>query len=524
MKNLSKSRYTAFCQCSKNLWLKVYKPDQATIDSGAEARFEQGNSVGDLAMGLLGEYTEVTTYSEDGKLDLKSMIEKTHKCLTEGVENICEASFAIKGNYCAVDILHKTSGGFAIYEVKSSSFPEFNGKKAQLDKYVPDIAYQKWVLEQCGVNVTGTYLVCLNSDYRLDGDLDLKQLFVIIDMAEQIQNEYDKVPSKVAIAQKMLQNTEEPDIDLGLYCKKPYDCAFFAYCMKEHGVPLPAKIGDQAYISSVFELNGTSFHFDKKLDFYKRGIITADDMKAHVEEFDARSQNQILAIPDNNGPVTPRINKEGIREFLSTLSYPLYFLDFETMQMAVPEYQGIKPYQQIPFQYSLHYIEEEGGELRHKEYLAQSDGSDPRRGLAEQLCKDIPLGVCTTAYNKAFECARIKEMAETYPDLALHLIDIRDHIKDFLDPFRAWYYYLPAMRGSFSIKSVLPALCPNDPYLDYHQLPVVHNGGEAMTIFPKIKDMEPEEQKRVRDGLLQYCGLDTLAMVKVWERLKEAIR
>ena len=167
-------------------------------------------------------------------------------------------------------------------------------------------------------------------------------------------------------------------------------------------------------------------------------------------------------------------------------------LDFETMQQAVPEFFGARPYQQIPFQYSLHYIEELGGALKHKEFLAES-GKDPRRAIAESLCRDIPMFACVTAYNKSFECSRIKELAAEFPDLSVHLMNIQSNIRDLLVPFQSGYYYNRAMGGSFSIKSVLPALFPDDPALDYHNLEGIHNGGEAMSIFPKIKDMPPEE-------------------------------
>ena len=218
------------------------------------------------------------------------------------------------------------------------------------------------------------------------------------------------------------------------------------------------------------------------------------------------------------------IDRKGIRKFLNTLTYPLYFLDFETMQHPVPQYDGTKPYMQIPFQYSLHIKESETSDIVHREYLSPSDGTDPRRELAEQLCRDIPKGVCTLAYNKSFECSRIKELATLFPDLSDHLLDIERNIKDLLDPFRAGYFYLPTMGGSFSIKSVLPALFPDDPELDYHHLDEqVQNGAEAMAIFPKIQSMPPAEAQSAREALLRYCELDTLAMVKVWERLKEVV-
>ena len=206
------------------------------------------------------------------------------------------------------------------------------------------------------------------------------------------------------------------------------------------------------------------------------------------------------------------------------MSYPLYFLDFETMQQVIPDIIGTRPYQQITFQYSLHYIETEGGELKHKEFLAES-GKNPLRDIAEQLCRDIPKNVCTMAYNKAFECTRIRELADLFPDLSEHLLNIKNHIVDLLVPFQQGNYYVKEMGGSFSIKSVLPALFPDDPSLNYHNLDErVQNGGDAMTIFPKIKDMPPEEQEATRKALLEYCKLDTLAMVKIWQRLLDVVK
>lgn len=207
-------------------------------------------------------------------------------------------------------------------------------------------------------------------------------------------------------------------------------------------------------------------------------------------------------------------------QFLDGLSYPLYFLDFESFQPAVPLYDNSSPYEQIVFQYSLHYFEEAGGELKHREFLAQPV-ADPRRGVAEQLCRDIPLDVCTLAYNMSFEKTRIKSLATLYPDLANHLMNIHDHIVDLMVPFQKRWYYTKAMQGSYSIKYVLPALFPENPELDYHNLEGVHNGAEASVAFEKMGEMAPAELEKYRTNLLKYCGLDTFAMVRVWERLKE---
>ena len=508
-KGLSKSRYTAFCQCPKNLWLKVYKPEEAKDDPALQARFEQGNEVGDLAMGLFGPYKEVTTKNPDGSLDLTTMCALTQQYMEQGVDNICEASFALEGHYCAVDILRRNGDGWDIYEVKSSSFPECDGEETKLEKYAPDIAYQKWVLTQCGVKVVNTYLVCLNSSYVRHGELDIKSLFVIIDMHDLVENEYLKVPSQSGLALKILAMNDEPDIDLSEHCKKPYTCAFLDYCKYQHGVPQNAP--------TVFDLY--RMNFSKMLEHYHAGRITFDALRG--QKLNDKQQMQVECTLNK----TEYINPAGIHEFLDKLTYPLYFLDFETIQDTVPQYDGTKPYQQITFQYSLHIKENANAPYQHKEFLAPSDGKDPRRALAEQLCKDIPMDVCTLAYNKMFECGRIKELAELYPDLAVHLLNIRDHIVDLIDPFRAGDYYVPAMGGSFSIKSVLPALFPDDPSLDYHNLSdLCQNGGDAMTIFPKIKDMPPAEAEAAREALLRYCELDTWAMVKVWERLEDVAK
>ncbi len=505
---LSKSKYTLFCQCPKALWLRTYKPKEATIDQSVENRFVAGNIVGDLAMGLFGDFVEVTATNDDSSLDLAEMIRKTQECIEQGIENICEASFSyydevVGANYCAVDILRKQGEGYAIYEVKSSTgndSPEKNNP-ADLLKYARDIAYQKWVLEHCGVKVTGVYLVRLNNKYVLDGELDIHKLFHITDMKEIVDAESSNVEANLRQAAIVLAEKTENEYDIGEYCQKPYPCAFWGYCTRH--VP----------VNSVFKLY--RMPFKKSLEFYHRGIVSFEDVS--VEKLSDKQQLQVVSTLTDG----EYIDKAGIRDFLATLSYPIYFLDFETEQPAVPKYQGTRPYQQIPFQYSLHWIEYEGGELSHTEFLGNGV-DDPRRELAEQICKDIPMNVCVTAYNKTFECSRLREMAGGFPDLAPHLLNIADNIVDLLVPFQKGYYYAPPMDGSFSIKKVLPALFLNDKALDYHNLKGgVRNGGDAMNIYPQMGSMTPVEREKTRQALLEYCGLDTFAMIKIWQKLKE---
>ena len=494
---LSKSKYCGLWQCPKIAWLRKYKPDVVTIDESVLSRMENGNVVGDLAMELFGDFVEVTSY-DGNKLDLSAMISKTKDEMRKGTQVICEASFDYNGLYCAVDILRKENDGWAIYEVKSST----NDHK---EVYLADIAYQKYVLENCGVNVKGTYLITIDNSYVFDGVLDIHKLFKITDVSPLLSAQMNSIEGNLSIAQRLLSSDVEPDIDIHENCMNPYKCGFWSYCTRHIGSP------------SVFDLY--RMPYKKKLEHYRRGNVTYHELLMHGNITNEKQLRQMLHYVSNQEAC---IDKDSIRDFMATLSYPIYFLDFETMQPIIPLYIGTKPYAQIPFQYSLHYIESEGGELKHKEFLAES-GVDPRRTLAEKLCEDIPMNTCVTAYNKAFECTRLKELAEAFPDLAEHLLNISDNIKDLLVPFQSGYYYIKAMGGSFSIKSVLPALFPNDPELDYHNLEGVHNGGEAMSLFPKIKDLPPQEQEIARNNLLKYCELDTYAMVKVWEELKRVI-
>lgn len=516
MSGISKSRYVMFRQCEKALWLEAYKGNAKKIDDSRKSVLDNGNRVGDLAKGLFGPCVDVTTFKKNSveEKDLSTMVAKTIEEMKKGTPIICEASFFYEGNYCAVDILRKTEGGWAIYEVKSVTDINSSKKRDQLMEFTWDISYQKWLLEQNDVNVTGTYLVYLDNTYIRQGVLDLQKLFVIKDMGDFINMELVNVSDNVSRAMQVLANTYEPEKELSKVCNKPYKCMFWEYCTRN--LPKPSVF--DVYGGNFGSKKADQFYFPSKLSLYTDGKVSFDDIKDEPLGHIQRLQVDCTF----NG--AEHIDREGVRSFLDTLSYPLYFLDFETMNDPIPQYDGTWSYQQVPFQYSLHIQKSETSGYIHKEFLAPSDGSDPRRALAEQLCRDIPMNMCTLAYNKQFECDRLKELAHIFPDLAKHLLNIRENIKDLIDPFEAGYYYVPAMEGSFSIKSVLPALFPNDPELDYHSLDQqVQNGNDAMSIFPKIKDMNPTDAKSAREALLRYCKLDTWAMVKVLEKLKKVI-
>jgi hypothetical protein len=473
------------------LWMDAYKPEEAA-DVLPEQVMKNGNLVGDLARQYFGDYALV-----DFSYVKTEMTEKTQELLRAGAENIAEAAFLTDGLYCAVDILHKNGDGWDLVEVKSSTHIT--------DIYMEDMAFQYYVLTRCGVNVKHVYNLHLNNAYVRHGELDLEELFTMEDCTEQVITLSGAVGEKVAAIRQYVSVSEEPARDLDLYCVQPYECAYWNYC----GRALPEH--------SVFDVAG--MQVKTKFKHYHSGIISFEDLLTNAKQIklNAKYRRQIESTLYAR---EDEIDVPAIRAFLETLRYPLYHLDFETYNLPVPPFDNVRPYQQIPFQYSLH-IEQADGTLEHREFLAQ-EGSDPRRALAEQLIRDIPQGVCSLAYNMIFEKNVIQTLAELFPDLAAPLMDIHDNLHDLMVPFREQSYYSCAMQGSYSIKYVLPALYPDDPELDYHNLDNVHNGGEASAAFADMSDLPHEKRAELRASLLKYCELDTYAMVKVLRRLREA--
>lgn len=489
--NFSKSRYCSAVQCPKMLWLKKNKPEFFDDSAMNESVLETGSEVGDLAMGLFGKYTEVP-FGE-----LSSMLTKTAELMNNETPIIAEASFSIDGLFCSVDIL-KNHGNkeVSIYEVKSSTSVH--------EIYYHDVAFQYHVLNKLGYKIRSCNVVHINNQYIRAGELDFDKLFVLNDVTDDVLLMQPQVAENIERFRDYMKQTEEPTDDIGQHCFNPYTCGFFGYCTRHLSKP------------NVFDVAGA--RLNTKLKFYYQGICSfkeLNDCGAFSLAQQKQIQHEVLDLP-------AEIDKTSIQNFLDTLSYPIYFLDYESFQPAIPPFDYVRPYEQVVFQYSLHYIEEEGGELKHKEFLAYP-GGDPRRELAEQLCRDIPMDVCVTAYNMGFEKGRLRGLADLYPDLREHLMNIHDSIKDLMIPFQKKWYYCKAMQGSYSIKYVLPALFPNDPTLDYHNLDGVHNGGEASAMFSKMASMDPEELEVARKQLLAYCGLDTFAMVKVWEKLLEVV-
>ena len=488
--NLSKTTYCKGIQCKKILWLEKNHPEEAEeIDK--QSVLDNGTEVGIVAKDLFGGHIDI-----EFNTNLNKMIEDTKEALNNKNIVITEASFVYNNNFCSVDILKKINNTYEIYEVKSSTEVK--------DIYKNDASYQYYVMKKLGYNVTKVSIVYLNNNYIRREKLELDKLFNIEDITNIAISKLEEVEQNIQAINTYMEKSKEQKQEIGLQCTNPYKCQFFKYCTKH--LPEP----------NIFDIR--IMPYKQKLKYYNKGIYDYKDITNTDMNWKYKQQAEFELYNK-----TPIINKDKIKEFLNTLSYPLYFLDFETYQQSIPKYIGIKPYEQIPFQYSLHYIENKDEELKHKEFLSEAD-IDPRRNLAESLVKDIPLNVCTIAYNMMFEKTVIKTLAKEFPDLSNHLMNIHDNMKDLMVPFYKRDYYTKDMQGSYSIKYVLPALFPSDPSLDYHNLEGIHNGGEAMSTFAALGTLPKEEQEKVRHNLLKYCELDTYAMVKIWQKLLEVTK
>jgi len=476
---LSKSLYIRGLQCEKSLWLKKKKPEVLQApDDGAQAVFDTGTSVGELACELFsgGERIEYTG-------NFSSQMAKTKELMGRGTKVIYEATFCFDGILVMVDILRIDKDGLIINEVKSSTSVK--------EVYIDDASIQYYVISSLGYKVSAINIIHIDNSYVRGEKLELEKFFYAEDVTEQVKQKQADIPQIISKFDEILSKDVEPDIDIGPHCSDPYNCDAWEYCWrKQRGIP--------EY--SVFDIS--RLRSDKKFELYKNGVVKFEDIK-ELDKFNASQQIQIRS--ELSGEQI--IDKEAIKEFLDTLSYPLYHLDFETFQQAVPEFIGLSPYEQIPFQFSIH--KDDGrGNLEHFEFLAEV-GADPRYELALNLIKFIPQDACVLAYNMSFEKKVIRRLAEIYPQISNELMAIHDNIKDLMVPFAIKSYYHPKMQGSYSIKYVLPALVPEFESA-YKDLNLIHHGGEAMQAYKK--------------ALLAYCKLDTLAMVKVLEKLREVAK
>lgn len=454
----------------------------------AQSLFKIGDTVGDYAKGLFPGGIEI----EFDPGNFNGMIKKTGEAISQGVDTLYEATFKEKGVFAMADILHKTSEGWNMYEVKAST-----GVKPY---HINDASIQWYALSQV-IDLNKAYIVHINNQYIREGGLDIKSLFTVEDITDKVLAKQEDIPSTLESLEKMIKR-DLPEIDIGPHCFDPHDCDFHEHCW--------------SHIPDISIFGLYRMRWEQRFNLYDRGILTYENIPEdfHLNEIQQRQVNAVLT-----GEIT--IDKDIINNFLDSIIYPISFFDFETFQNPIPRFDGQRAYMKMPFQYSLHIVDEEG-DMTHYEFLGDHN-SDPRRELCEKMLSHIPKSGSIMAYNQSFEISRIREMAEEFNDLRDDLLAFVDRFVDLVVPFRNGGYYHPDFNGSFSIKSVLPALFPDDPELSYKALNI-QDGGMAMDTFANLHLLEDINLlPQIREDLLAYCKLDTLAMVRIWEKLQQLV-
>lgn len=488
---LSKSQYCRGQQCEKSLWLFRHERALAAPPSAmAQMIFDQGTAVGELACRL---FPGGTLISEDHTQPMEA-VQATEREVNAGAQTLYEAAAIYDEVLIRADILTRNAqGSWDLIEVKSSS--------SVSEIYLHDIAIQRYVLEGAGYPIGKTLLMHINKKYTRRGALNVEGLFSLVDVTADVTPLMDAVNDTVHAFHKLLAQTERPTRGIGRHCKHPHPCDFMDTCWAH----IPPE--------SVFDIG--SIHTANAVALWESGVRNLVD----IPEDYRLSKKQRKQVNVTKSGVA-HINGPKVASHLAYLTYPLYFLDFETVNPAIPPFEGLGPFQNLPFQASVHIQQEPDGPLEHKELLAEPD-ADPRRAMTDFLCQAIGPTGSVIAYNASFEGGCLESLEGFSPSNSQALASIRNRLWDLAVPFRKGHYLHPAFRGSWSLKRVLPALVPS---MTYEGMAIADGGKASALYFDAMRGaLVGEEKDAVFAALRQYCAQDTLATVEVLRVLRVAV-
>jgi predicted RecB family nuclease len=484
---ISKTKFVAGCQCLKRLYLQVHEPELAADpEDAADAVIEQGREVGLLARKLFPGGIEVCSTGLDQAI-------RTTKELVANPEvpAIFEGVFEHDGVLVRADVLQRRKENlWRLVEVKSASDVK--------DHHVQDVAIQSYVLSRSGLKLASVWLVHINRAYVLTRTtVDPRQLFSFRNLTQRAQNFQPELILRLRSQFRVLATPEVPDVPTGLHCINPVVCEFFNHC----NTPKP-----HDHIGYLPRLHASAM---EKLE--EIGVQSIEDIPADFELSEVQ-RRACTAIQTGQPWFSPDLKRE-----FESLKFPLYFMDFETVNRAIPRFSGMRPYDQLPFQWSVHVQGQRGGTSEHYEFLA-TDSDDPRTPFISSLCEALgDSDGSIIVYNEQFESQRLWELASWLPAYTDRIRAIQRRLWDLLPIVRNHVYH-PAFGGSFSLKAVLPALVPE---MTYEGMEVPDGQSAGLTWESMIRsDSTESERQAKRKALLDYCGQDTLAMVKLLEALR----
>jgi hypothetical protein len=485
---LSKSTFIRGLQCEKSLYL--YKNYYHLRDKPSEELqmiFDRGTKIGEMAQQLFPGGIDV---SPSHPFKYQESVALTQKMIQEGKQIIYEACFQYEGVLVALDILVKKADGWYGYEVKSSTKIS--------ETYLLDASIQYFVIQHAGIDLKDFSIIYVNNEYVKNGKIDLSKYFSISSVTEHTQAQMKDIAAQVDRLKIAALRNDMPEVNIGAHCFAPYPCDYMSYCWKNF-----------EFKNSVFEING--MNKARQMELLEKGFVLFEDVSLD-EQLTAHQRIQV-----ENKTI---IDKESIKDFLDKINYPVCFLDFESFQPAVPLFDGTKPYEQIAFQYSIHYQnQKKEGKLKHNYFLAHP-GTDFREEFLKKLLADLSGIGSILVYNASFEKMILNSLARQFPAHKSAIAMIIERIIDLMEPFQKKHLYLPEMKGSHSIKYVLPSF---DKTIQYKDL-AIQNGLMATMQFNQLfLETDMFKMEEIRNNLLEYCKLDTLAMVKILEGLYKII-
>ncbi|MEX0931966.1 MAG: DUF2779 domain-containing protein [Candidatus Paceibacterota bacterium] len=492
---LSKTNFLEFLMCPKNTWLKLHKPELLKLFSLSPFELqlvEQGNEVETYARNLFPGGVQIVETGDDA-------VQETERLMLSKVPTIFQATFVVDGYIAKVDALEydKKTDCWNICEIKgTNSIKENGGDRDHID----DLAFQASVLRRAKVSVGKYFLVYLNKEYARIGDLVVEEMFKKEDVTEKITDRLVEVEPKMEAALEFLSQENEPGIGCDCHLAgRSAHCSTFKYShpkVPDYSIHDLARIGNSKK-KLIAMVERETYAIEDIPDDITLSAIQTNQVQVHITQ-------------------KPIIEIENIREELSQLAFPLYFLDYETFAPAIPMFTGYSPYQRIPFQFSLHILKDASSEPEHIEYLHE-EASDPSERVVELLTQHIQPGGTVISWNKSFEQGVNKELAARHPKHQTALERINSDMYDLQDIFKKQHYVHPDFCGKTSIKKVLPALVSGAQHADLS----IQDGGQASDAWWKmiLPITSDTERAQISQDLKEYCKLDTYAMFQIWKHL-----
>jgi hypothetical protein len=496
MPALSKSKLIAWRQCPKRLWLEIHQPSLAVIAPETEARFQAGNEVGAIAQRLYDPEGRGVAFDIHA-IGVGGALKQTPSAMARRVP-VFEAAFTAGGGLALGDVLLPTGSGRAdtwrMIEVKSATSVK--------DYHRDDAAIQAHIARSAGVTLDAIAVARIDNGWTYPGGGDYQGLLVEEDLTDEAFARGGEVSGWIKQAAAVAAREQAPEIAVGDQCHAPFDCPFFGHCSAgQTSAEFPVDWLPQLRSKDVLA------------HIARNGVTDMRDVP------DTLLNERQLRVKTATLSGTPFFDAAGAARDLAAHQLPAAFLDFEAAQFAVPRWAGTRPYQQIPFQFSAHRMDAKG-KVTHQAFLDLS-GDDPSVAFVAALSRACGASGPVFVYNASFESARLKELAERLPRFGHALSSLQARIVDLL-PITRRHYYHPSQKGSWSIKAVLPAIVPDlGVEAGYDALDGVKDGMGAVGAYFEAIDPATTDVRRddIRRQLLAYCRLDTLALVKVWERL-----